>query len=39
MWQIATLYRDLVQAIVGAGLGLGAAAIVGIGMWSRYVSA
>jgi hypothetical protein len=39
MWQIAKLRRDLVQAVVWAGLGLGVAAIIGIGMWSRYVSA
>jgi hypothetical protein len=38
MWQIAKLRRDLVQAVVWGGLGLGVAAIVGIGMWSRYVS-
>jgi hypothetical protein len=39
MWQIAWLRRDLVRAVVWAGLGLGVAAIVGIEMWSRYVSA
>ena len=39
MWQIAKLRRDLVRATVWAGLGLAAAAIVGIEMWSRYVAA
>jgi len=39
MWQIARLRRDLVRAAVWAGLGLAAAAIVGIEMWSRYVAA
>jgi hypothetical protein len=39
MWQIAKLRRDLVRAAVWAGLGLAAAAIVGIEMWSRYVAA
>jgi hypothetical protein len=39
MWQIAKLRRDLVRAVVWAGLGLSVAAIVGIEMWSRYVSA
>jgi hypothetical protein len=39
MWQIARLRRDLVRALVWAGFGLGVAAIVGIEMWSRYVSA
>ena len=39
MWQIAKLGRDLFRAAVWAGLGLAAAAIVGIEMWSRYVAA
>ena len=39
MWQIARLRRDLVHAAVWAGFGLGVAAIVGIEMWSRHVSA
>ena len=39
MWQIAKLRRDLVHAVVWVGLGLCVAAIVGIEMWSRCVSA
>ena len=39
MWQIAKLRRDLVRATVWAGLGLAAAAIIGIEMWWRYVAA
>ena len=39
MWQIAKLRRDLVRAVVWVGLGLSAAAIVGIEVWSRCVSA
>jgi hypothetical protein len=39
MWQIAKLRRDLLRAVVWAGLGLGVAATVGIEMWARYVSA
>jgi hypothetical protein len=38
MWQIAKLRRDLVNAVVWAGLGLAVAAIIGIEMWSRYVA-
>jgi len=39
MWQIAKLRRDLLHAAVWAGLGLAAAAIIGIEMWWRYVAA
>ena len=38
MWQNAKLHRDLVRAVVWAGLGLAVAAVIGVEMWSRYVA-
>jgi multisubunit Na+/H+ antiporter MnhB subunit len=38
-WQIARLRRELISAAVWVALGLCVAAIAGIEMWSRYISA